>query len=186
VTHDQVEAMTLGDRIVVMNDGLIQQVAPPLVVYDYPANLFVAGFIGTPPMNFLKGSLMAKDGKTYFSSSGIKVKLPRDLASRVEAYMGKDVTFGVRPENVMVKGHTNLAEDENTMASQVSVVEPLGDEQIVYLQASGQDFIAKVDSHVGLKVGDSATMIIDVNRVHIFDNASGVNVSLRENATAVA
>ena len=186
VTHDQIEAMTLGDRIVVMNDGIIHQVAPPLVVYDYPANLFVAGFIGTPPMNFLKGSLMTKDGKTYFSSSGIKVKLTRDLALHIEAYMGKDVTFGVRPENVMVKGHTNLTEDENTMQSQVSVVEPLGDEQIVYLQTGGQDFIAKVDSHVGLRVGDMATMVIDVNRVHIFDNASGLNVSLRENAAAVA
>jgi len=182
VTHDQVEAMTLGDRIVVMNDGLIQQVAPPLVLYDYPANIFVAGFIGTPAMNFLKGALVGRGDRAYFSFNGLDVKLTRDLASRVEGYIGKDVTFGIRPENVMVKGHTNLAEDENVVASQVSVVEPLGDEQIIYLTAGGQDFISKVDSHVRLEVGDTAQMVIDVGRVHIFDNASGANVSLRENA----
>ena len=182
VTHDQVEAMTLGDRIVVMNDGLIQQVAPPLILYDYPANIFVAGFIGTPAMNFLKGAIVGRGDRAYFSFNGLNVKLTRDLASRVEGYIGKDVTFGIRPENVMVKGHTNLAEDENVVASQVSVVEPLGDEQIIYLTAGGQDFISKVDSHVRLEVGDTAQMVIDVGRVHIFDNASGANVSLRENA----
>jgi multiple sugar transport system ATP-binding protein len=182
VTHDQVEAMTLGDRIVVMNDGLIQQVAQPLVLYDYPSNIFVAGFIGTPPMNFLRGSLTRQGDKTYFVFNGLKIKLPRDLASRVESYTGKEITFGVRPENVLVKGHTDLREDENVVPSQVSVVEPLGDEQIIYLQAGGQDFIAKVDSHVTLKVGDTTQMVFDVNRVHIFDNASGVNVSLRQPA----
>ncbi len=182
VTHDQVEAMTLGDRIVVMNDGLIQQVAPPLVLYDYPANVFVAGFIGTPPMNFLKGSLVREGQKAYFKADGIKIKLAPDLAGRVEAHMGKEVKFGVRPENVMVKGYTSLSEDENVAASQVTVVEPLGDEQIVYLQAGGQDFIAKVDSHVRLEVGDTTQMVFDVGRVHVFDKDTGVNISLREKA----
>ena len=174
--------MTLGDRIVVMNDGLIQQVAQPLVLYDYLSNIFVAGFIGTPPMNFLRGSLSRQGDKTYFVFNGAKIKLPRDLASRVESYTGKEITFGVRPENVLVKGHTDLREDENVAPSQVSVVEPLGDEQIIYLQAGGQDFIAKVDSHVTLKVGYTTQMVFDLKRVHNFDNASGVTVSLRKSA----
>jgi len=185
VTHDQVEAMTLGDRIVVMNDGVIQQVAAPLTLYDYPANIFVAGFIGTPPMNFLDGALRREGDRTYFAADGIKVKLSRDLAGRVEAHTGKEVTFGVRPENIMVKGHIEFAEDENVVGSQVVVVEPLGDEQIVYLQAGGQDFIAKVDSHVSLEVGDTVNMIFDVSRVHIFDSATGINVSVREPASVV-
>jgi len=182
VTHDQVEAMTLGDRIVVLNDGIIQQVAPPLVLYDQPANMFVAGFIGTPPMNFLKGSLMREGDRTYFKFDGAKVKLPRDLSSRIGAYMGKEITFGVRPENVLVKGHTDVQEDENVVSSQVTVVEPLGDEQTIYLQTGGQDFIAKVDSHVRLSVGDNVSMVVDVARAHIFDQASGENVSLRDKA----
>ncbi len=182
VTHDQVEAMTLGDRIVVLDDGLIQQVAPPLVVYDYPVNMFVAGFIGTPPMNFLRGNLASENGATYFTREGLKVKLTGDLAGRVSGRVGAEVVFGIRPENIQVKGQSTLNEDENVVASRVNVVEPLGDDMIVYLNAGGRDFIAKLDSHVRLQVDDVADMIFDVDKVHIFDPESGENVSLREPA----
>ncbi|MHC4713382.1 MAG: ABC transporter ATP-binding protein [Planctomycetota bacterium] len=182
VTHDQVEAMTLGDRIVVQDDGLIQQVAPPLVVYDYPRNMFVAGFIGTPPMNFLRGSLASENGDTYFTREGMKVKLPGDLAARVSGHVGAEVVFGIRPENIQVKGQSTLSEDENVVASRVNVVEPLGDDMIVYLNAGGRDFIAKLDSHVRLQVDDVPEMIFDIETAHIFDPESGENVSLREAA----
>jgi multiple sugar transport system ATP-binding protein len=186
VTHDQVEAMTLGHRIAVLNDGIIQQVAPPLELYDYPSNIFVAGFIGTPPMNFLKGTLAKEGGSMYFKANGLKVKLPKDLESRVEDHAGKSITFGIRPEDVMVKGHTNLVEDQNVVASQVNVVEPLGDEQIVYLESGSQTFIAKVDGHVRIKVGDNVPMLFDMENAHVFDSESGANVSLRRPAAAVA
>jgi multiple sugar transport system ATP-binding protein len=182
VTHDQVEAMTLGDRIVVQDDGVIQQVAPPLVVYDYPVNMFVAGFIGTPPMNFLRGSLASENGDTYFTREGMKVKLPGDLAARVSTHVGTEVVFGIRPENIQVKGQSTLSEDENVVASRVNVVEPLGDDMIVYLNAGGRDFIAKLDSHVRLQVDDVPEMIFDIETAHIFDPESGENVSLREAA----
>jgi len=182
VTHDQVEALTLGDRIVVLDDGVIQQVAPPLVVYDYPANMFVAGFIGTPPMNFIEGSLAREDGRLYFVREGMRVKLTADLAERVSDYAGKDVVFGVRPENIQVKGQTNLREDENVVSSKVNVVEPLGDDMIVYLTAGGKDFIAKLDSHVRLQVEDVPEMLFDVESAHIFDPEEGTNISLREAA----
>ncbi len=108
--------------------------------------------------------------------------MPRELAARVASHTGKEINFGIRPENVMVKGHTNVPEDENVVTSKVNVVEPLGDEQIIYLEAAGQDFIAKVDSHVRLKVGDSVPMIFDLAKAHIFDVASGANVSLSDSA----
>ena len=182
VTHDQVEAMTLGDRIVVLDDGIIQQVAPPLVVYDYPRNMFVAGFIGTPPMNFLKGTIGSDNGATYFTRDGVNVKLTGDLSQRVSSYSGTEVVFGLRPENIQVRGQSNVREDENVVKSKVNVVEPLGDDMIVYLNAGGRDFIAKLDSHVRLQVDDVPEMLFDIEKAHIFDPQSGENVSLREPA----
>ncbi len=182
VTHDQVEALTLGDRIVVMDDGIIQQVAPPLTVYDYPATMFVAGFIGTPPMNFLEGSLTGEGGNLYFVREGMKIKLSNDLAERVGDYAGKEVVFGVRPENIQVKGQTNIKEDENVASCKVTVVEPLGDDMIVYLNINEKSFIAKLDSHIRLEVDDVPEMIFDMQGAHIFDPETGANVSLREAA----
>ncbi len=182
VTHDQVEAMTLGNRIVVLDEGTIQQVASPLDLYDYPNNMFVAGFIGTPPMNFIEGSLVSESGKLYFIREGIKVKIPQDLASRIRQYVGKKVVFGIRPENVAVKGYSNIEEDENVVPSRVHVLEPLGDDMIVYLTVGGEDFITKVDSHVRLRVDDVPEMIFDLSRAHVFDPESGANISLREPA----
>ncbi|MCD6404428.1 MAG: sn-glycerol-3-phosphate ABC transporter ATP-binding protein UgpC [Planctomycetes bacterium] len=182
VTHDQVEAMTLGNRIVVLDGGTIHQVASPLDLYDYPNNMFVAGFIGTPPMNFITGSLAGESGKIYFIGEEIKVKLPQELGSRVGQYVGKDVVLGIRPESVMLRGHTDIKEDENVVSSKVNVVEPLGDDMNVYFTAGGSDFITKMDSHVQIRVDDVPEMIFDLNRAHIFDPESGVNVSLREPA----
>jgi len=186
VTHDQVEAMTLGDRIVVLDDGIIQQVAPPLTVYDNPANKFVAGFIGTPPMNFIEGSLVGENGSLYFAREGMKLRLSANLAAVVGGYAGKNVIFGIRPENIQVRGHGSSIEEkenrENTVASKVNVVEPLGDDMIVYLNAGGRDFIAKLDSHIKVEVDDMPEMLFDVDSAHIFDPETGENVSLTEPA----
>ena len=181
VTHDQVEAMTLGDRIVVMNDGIIQQVARRWSCTIIRPTMFVAGFIGTPPMNFLKGALKKEAGKMYFGPTASRYGFRRTSPRRVEEYTGKKVTFGIRPEDVMVKGHTNLPEDENLVTSQVNVVEPLGDEQIVYLEAG----VAGRSSQSGQPCEDSRSATrrrcySTSANAHVFDNAFGRNVSLRK------
>ncbi len=183
VTHDQVEALTLGDRIVVMDDGIIQQVAAPLTVYDRPENMFVAGFIGTPAMNFLEGKLGGENGQLYFTREGVRLRITPSLAERVADYAGKDVVFGIRPENLQVKGQgISISENENAVQSKVSVVEPLGDDMIVYLNAGGRDFIAKLDSHVNVDVDDVPEILFDVDTAHFFDPETGENISLAEPA----
>jgi multiple sugar transport system ATP-binding protein len=100
VTHDQVEAMTMGDRIVIMKDGYIMQVGAPLEVYDYPNNVFVAGFIGSPPMNFFKGRLTKKDGAMVADMGSFQVKVPDEYTASYDAHIDKDVMFGIRPEDI--------------------------------------------------------------------------------------
>jgi len=178
VTHDQTEAMTLGDRIVLLDEGLIQQVGGPLELYDHPVNMFVAGFIGTPPMNFMEGRLESENGALYFTREGVKVKLPQELASRLEGAGAGDVVFGIRPEDIEVRELGTIAEDENVVQSRVNVVEPMGDEMIVYLAAGGVDFIGKLDSHARVEVGDAPEMLFDAARAHIFDRETGANISL--------
>ena len=153
VTHDQAEAMTLGDRVVVMNEGLIQQVAPPLEVYDYPVNRFVAGFLGTPAMNFVPGALVQQDGAVYFVMGQAKVRLPQEVGRRVAKHLGKKVTLGVRPEDIGYSSAGKFAGTENVISVTVRVVEPLGDEQIVHLSGPADaPMICKLDAHVKMDV----------------------------------
>jgi len=185
VTHDQIEAMTLADRVVVMNDGYMQQIGTPLEIYDYPRNLFVAGFLGTPSMNFAKGRLEARNGAVRFVMAGgaAEVALPAPLRDRVAPYAGKDVTLGVRPEDLGHEGEDQFAGDGNTIDLVVRVVEMLGDEQIVHLEVPNADenrpqFIAKLDSHVAVKADQKFTAHLNMSKVHLFDNASEKNISL--------
>ena len=184
VTHDQVEAMTLGSRIVVMNEAEIQQVDEPLQVYDYPVNRFVAGFIGTPSMNFLEGSLTRADGKLTFDEGTCRIDLPTDLAEGLSSFDGRNVEFGVRPENLFHAGAGQDAELRSIIKAEVRVIEPLGDEMILYLGTARHEFIAKVDSHFRTKVGSILDVPVDLNKIHIFDRESGENVSLKVAAQA--
>jgi multiple sugar transport system ATP-binding protein len=187
VTHDQAEAMTLGDRVVVMNDGYIQQVAPPLEVYDFPANRFVAGFLGTPSMNFVKGTLSAKDGAVYFAVGKVAVRLLPEMAQRVASYVGKSVTLGCRPEDISAAGTGKFAGVENTMPCTVRVVEPLGDEQVVHLTGPADSVIvSKLDPHVKVAIDQSFTAYLAMNRVHVFDDQTGLNISLEAEHVARA
>jgi multiple sugar transport system ATP-binding protein len=187
VTHDQAEAMTLGDRVVVMNDGFIQQVAPPLEVYDYPVNRFVAGFLGTPAMNFVPGALAQQDGAVYFVVGQAKVRLPQDVGRRVEKHVGKKVTLGVRPEDIGYSSAGKFAGTENVLSATVRVVEPLGDEQIVHLSGPADaPMICKLDAHVKVDVDQRMEAHLDMDRIHLFDDQTGDNISLEPEHVAHA
>ena len=180
VTHDQVEAMTLGNKIVVMNDGIVQQVNSPLRVYEYPANQFVAGFIGAPPMNFLWGNLFAENGNVFFDEGTAHVKLFSGFKDSVSDLIGKNVVFGFRPENLFVHQREAVEEGRGDayLDVEVKVIEPLGSEMILYLGTEKHDFIGRVDSHVSVDIGDTLRVGIEMKKVHIFDAESGENKSL--------
>jgi multiple sugar transport system ATP-binding protein len=165
VTHDQIEAMTMGTRIVVMKDGFIQQVDTPLNLYDMPRNKFVAGFIGSPSMNFLTATVKA-DG---LFGDGFGVQTFGGLREGLAAHNGKQVWFGVRPEHLGLEGATNIPAGNNKLVGRVEVVEPLGAETDLIVDISGQSVVAKVDGHAKVKVGDTVTLYADTTKLHAFD-----------------
>jgi len=175
VTHDQTEAMTMGTRIVVMKDGYIQQIDPPQKLYDDPNNLFVAGFIGTPPMNFFYDVKLVREGKKMFAIfKDAKLPVPEERASLVKDqsyFEGKSVIMGIRPENLYDK--TNEFPDA-TAKAKVEVVELMGSETYLYLSVEGSDTntIARVDSRSVSRAGDHIDIAFDMRSVHFFDSDS--------------
>ncbi len=178
VTHDQVEAMTMASRIVVMRDGLIQQVDTPQNLYDSPCNLFVAGFIGTPQMNFITGKLVKK-GNDLFATIGTaaELKLPADKANNpdLKDYIGQEVIFGIRPESLHDEPMYLESLAETTMDVSVDVTELMGAEIYLYLGFEGMEdvtkgnIIARVSSRSTAKAGDTIKIAVDTARIHIFD-----------------
>jgi len=175
VTHDQVEAMTMGERIVVMNDGLVQQIADPISLYDNPANAFVAGFIGTPPMNFFGGGFRRRNGSMVFESKGLELPVAEKHRETVLAYGEKPATLGIRPEDI---GSAVAEQVENgpRIRAQVEVIEPMGSETLVYLRVGETSFISRVDAHRRLQVGEEATPAVFIDKVHFFDPESGKTI----------
>ncbi|MFC4455717.1 ABC transporter ATP-binding protein [Deinococcus sonorensis] len=165
VTHDQVEAMTMGSRIVVMRDGVIQQVDTPLNLYDFPRNKFVAGFIGSPSMNFLNGKI--QNGQ--FVVGGAPVAAQGRLSESMRAYEGKDVVMGIRPEHIGLRGMTNLPEGTNIIRGRVLVVEPLGAQTDFIVEIAGQTLTVKVEGQARIQPGDSVELVVDQRRLHAFD-----------------
>ena len=169
VTHDQVEAMTMGERIVVMKDGYVQQVADPLTLYDQPSNRFVAGFIGTPPMNFFEGRILGANSHLEFEGpQGVRVPIPESMTQPLVPYRDKAVTMGLRPEDI---GST-LAEqvqDAPRVTATVDVVEPMGSESYVYLRAEETTFISRVDAHMKMTIGEQAQPAVLMSKAHFFD-----------------
>ncbi|MCF7918832.1 MAG: sn-glycerol-3-phosphate ABC transporter ATP-binding protein UgpC [Candidatus Cloacimonetes bacterium] len=172
VTHDQVEAMTMGDRITVLHNGIIQQCDTPLNLYDHPRNLFVAGFIGSPAMNMIKGKITNDNGLT-FSTTGIKFPVPQQLQDKMKAFAGKEVILGVRPENVNI-------DQGSEITANVEVVEPMGNEIIVYLAIGDNHFLMRMEERVPLKPGDKVNITFQDTHQHYFDAASEecINYSL--------
>jgi len=178
VTHDQIEAMTLGDRIAVMKDGILQQAEEPLKVYNYPANRFVAGFIGTPPMNFMSGKVFAKDGSLFFSEGQVDIPVPQEYSGVLNDYVDKEVTFGIRPEDIHDPKQSISGLITFEMKATVNLIEPLGDEVILYLSTGGENFIAKFPGGRRFHVGDEVSIGLDMNKAHFFGAEDEKNLTV--------
>jgi len=172
VTHDQVEAMTMGDRIVVMQNGIIQQVGPPMEVYNQPQNQFVAGFIGSPPMNFLDARLVPDNSGLVVDLKGMRLPLPPQKAKSAEAYTNKNVVFGIRPEDILATPEKQSAY-LTPLHTTVEVLEPLGPEIILELSCQGYAFTSRMDPQMRAKMHDDIEVYFDMDRVHLFDAQSG-------------
>ncbi|WP_438347543.1 ABC transporter ATP-binding protein [Paenibacillus sp. FA6] len=179
VTHDQVEAMTMGTRIVVMKDGIIQQVAPPKELYNEPANMFVAGFIGSPQMNMLEGKITYDEGQYYFVSRRLRLPVPEkyyrsfDRSSRVL----RNVVMGVRSENIML-GDTASPEDESWTKCVVEMSEITGADLYVYVKLGEDTVIVRADADCSYKKEDNGFIKVDMNKVHFFDKETGASLAI--------
>jgi multiple sugar transport system ATP-binding protein len=167
VTHDQVEAMTLGDRVVVMKDGVVQQVGEPLELYNQPANKFVAGFIGSPAMNFAAVTVTEANGSLIAENSGLRIKLPDETAQRLRGHIGHEVTLGVRPEDLTVASTADL--DHPCFDAVIEVVEQLGSEILLDMKVGEGVMVASVEPTMRVKVRDKLRVAMRPSRLHVFD-----------------
>jgi multiple sugar transport system ATP-binding protein len=181
VTHDQTEAMTMGDRIVVMDKGIIQQAATPEEIYNFPVNMFVAGFIGSPSMNFVTGGFADQGGSLYFKANGISVEVPEGKAKllREKGYVGKEVIMGVRPEDLHEEPVFLEASPNTVVNAHIEVAENLGHEMFLYLTGIGKNsIVARVDGRSGFKESMNVKLAIDMNKVHFFDQDTTLSILL--------
>jgi len=170
VTHDQLEAMTMGDRIVVMNEGIIQQVATPQEIYDHPINRYVAGFIGSPSMNFLPCTIVKDNSNIYASAKGFKLRIPSDQAKMVKDYINKEAVLGVRPEHIDAKSTTVRDYDpESIFEASVWVVEPVGSEKLAHIKCDQYVLVARLDPHLDIKPGQTVEFVAKMDFAHVFD-----------------
>ena len=171
VTHDQTEAMTLGTKIVVMRDGLIQQVDTPQNLYEKPCNLFVAGFMGSPQMNFLDAKVLSENKKVYLLLDDKKILMPKEKAELLKEYDGKTVVMGIRPEYVH-DDETSLSKADVVFETKVHVYELLGAEVFLYFDIAGNPVTARVEPDTPARVGDIVRICFDVNKINVFDKDS--------------
>jgi multiple sugar transport system ATP-binding protein len=167
VTHDQVEAMTLGDRVVVMKDGWIQQVGEPMELYGHPTNKFVAGFIGSPAMNFMDVSINEANGAVVAETQGLRLTVTPARAAALRAYKGQQVGLGVRPEDVHMATGADAA--HHTFDANVEVVEPLGSEILLDVRVGHGSIVARVEPTVRVKVHENVRLAVNADRLHFFD-----------------
>jgi multiple sugar transport system ATP-binding protein len=175
VTHDQIEAMSMGDRIVVLKDGVVQQVDTPLNIYHHPVNRFVAGFIGSPTMNFLNGTISA-NGKLTFHQDGtsLAIAIPASFESRVKPIVNKPITLGIRPEHIFSHKPVGV-EAASPFEAQVEVVEPVGNEIFVYFSTgSGNQYVARLATDLQPEVGKTFSLMLDISKIHFFDRQTEV------------
>jgi multiple sugar transport system ATP-binding protein len=170
VTHDQEEAMTLGDRVVVMHQGVVQQCAGALEIYHHPANRYVAGFLGSPPMNFFTGKIVEDTGALFLDEGTGKLPIADWARQQLQPHVGKQVVMGVRPESIADKSHARFRTDGNALPMRITLVQPLGDKMDVYVATDEHPkAVAHVDAFAGVKVGDTLEMFFDMGRVHFFE-----------------
>jgi len=177
VTHDQTEAMTMGDKICVMKDGIIQQVAGPLDLYNQPSNKFVAGFIGTPPMNFFDVDVVEKNNEIFLKEGSFDIKVPAFMKENIKPYVNKKVFVGVRPEDIFDKLFTNLNHNDiATFNATVEIVEPLGSEIYLHFTTGKNSMVAKVNSSNKAKPNQLIEFVLDLKKVHLFEEESGKTI----------
>jgi multiple sugar transport system ATP-binding protein len=169
VTHDQIEAMTLADRIVIMNEGAIMQIGSPMAVYEKPNNLFVAGFIGSPAMNFLKVNLIDQDGAPAVAGENLVLKIPDHLQKRFSTAEGRNLTFGIRPEHIYDQALKGPFPGGETLKATIEVVEPIGSEVILLAKCGSTEITARVGPETQVKPQMPVELIFDMNRMHLFD-----------------
>jgi multiple sugar transport system ATP-binding protein len=169
VTHDQMEAMTMASRIAVMRDGILQQLDTPQVLYEKPVNVFVAGFIGSPSMNFFDAKISRSDSTLFVDCGIFAVPIPADKASRYQSSVGKDVIFGIRPEHIHDPQFAPPGISAARVETRVDVTEPMGNEVFLYLVAGEHTFIARVDPRSRARMGDRLEVAFDMSQVQIFD-----------------
>lgn len=176
VTHDQTEAMTMGDRIAVMKDGIVQQLSDPITIYDRPVNKFVAGFIGNPPMNFMTGRIVKLNGQFYFDEGHIRVRLAKEMMDKMAPYLDREVICGIRAEDIYDKLFVTTPAAENVVRVVCEVVEPMGSEVYLYLNTGKHSFIARVGAHDRPEVNQRMDLVFDMSKVHFFDVETEITI----------
>jgi len=169
VTHDQVEAMTMADRIAVMSAGILQQIDSPQNLYNKPNNLFVAGFIGSPAMNFFNGSIRQGDGHLFVDGDSYALKIPDDRLQAFEAYIGKPVIFGIRPEDIHNPEYAAPGIVAQPVEARVDVTELMGNEINLYLNTGEHNYVARVDPRTKVRFGDQMQVVFNMANMHVFD-----------------
>jgi len=176
VTHDQIEAMTMGTRIAVMNDGILQQVDSPKVLYDTPVNRFVAGFIGSPAMNFLDGTLVTRDDKIAVDCGDFILDIPASKADLYRQYLGQEITFGLRPEDAHDPEYAPPGINSSMVEASVDVTELMGNEVIAYLVTEHTQFLGRFDPRTSARVGHKMKVAFNMDRMHVFEKQTGVAI----------
>ncbi len=174
VTHDQIEALTLGDRLVLMKDGIVQQIGDPRTMYNQPANVFVAGFIGSPSMNFMTGKVVSDNG-LWLDMEDFRLQIPSRDDNHIDAYVDKRVILGFRPEDIVDKDRAGFAGSGNVMTAQIDVIEPIGSEELLYVNSGHHEFVAKIPEYsVGFMekralVEKDIELAFNMDKLHLFD-----------------
>jgi len=169
VTHDQTEAMTMGSRIAVMKNGILQQLDTPQKLYDYPANMFVAGFIGSPAMNFFQVTARQMDGQTWLDTGAFRVATPADRVEKLKSYDGKPLMLGIRPEDIHDRAYVPSGITSCNITGLTDVVEPMGSEIYLNVLVGDQPFVARVDPRSQARAGHQIDLAFDADRIHLFE-----------------
>jgi len=169
VTHDQIEAMTMGTRIAVLRDGVLQQVDTPQHLYDLPGNIFVAGFMGSPAMNFFEATLIEEDGKMHADCKNFRLEIPEDRSATFKSYLGQEVVIGVRPEHIHDPEYSPPDITPSLIEAKVEITELMGNEVNVFFTIGNSDFMGRFDPRTKVSVGMTKTAAFDMSRVHVFN-----------------
>jgi multiple sugar transport system ATP-binding protein len=174
VTHDQVEAMTMGDRICVVNEGNIMQVDEPMKIYDRPANKFVATFIGSPAMNIIHGTIFSKENSLFFESEGIKIELPEEKKDILWSYENKEIELGIRPEHIELQNISSMK--NNLVKGEVFIIELMGNEKIVHFRVGSKTIICRMDPHCMVEKGKKTSFVFNTHFCHFFNVSTKKNI----------